>query len=289
MPEEYKDPKLDFGYWFTQHRVTIKAVVLSVFFLFFGILIAYNAKQIVDFYIYDEIGRLHGEIINTHILSGDQLERYKPRSVQFQNASIISRGDGNYDIVVEVQNPNHRHKVLSLSTTFIVGSWSSEEIIDTLLPAEQKTVMLLNVSDDGLVKAIGEGAQARVDSGDISWSRIRDIQWFDERNQFVGIGLKAKNITTKQIGATTRELQFDLVNESIFNYRDVEIRALLYNRGKIIAAQRISTSEIRSDTSNKQALRWFYALPQVTNWKIELSTDIFDTDNILPFTLEQFE
>ena len=101
--------------------------------------------------------------------------------------------------------------------------------------------------------------------------------------------MRPVDVTTQQIGAKTRELRFDLENNSIFNYRDVEVRALLYNRGDVIAVKKMGVSDILSDTISQYSLRWFYSLPQVTNWKVELSTNVFDPDNILPFTIEQFE
>jgi len=289
MPEQYSDPQLQFGYWFTKHRVVMKAVVLSFFYLVFGILIFYNTKQIIDFYAYDEIGRLQREIANIQLLSGAQLSKYDPQPVQITNAMLVKRGGDAYDLIVEVQNPNQKHKINALSLKFTVGVWQSELVVDSFLPAEKKTVMLLNISDKKLVEAVNNGAQPRVDLNNVSWQRVKDIQWFNERGQFIGVGLVADNIITEQIGSNMRELRFDLVNNSIFNYRDVEIRAILYNKDQVVGVQKLSVNEIRSNILRSQSLRWFYAIPQVTNWRIELSTNIFNEDNILPFTIEQFE
>ena len=284
MPEEFTDKQLQFAYWFTRHSVTIKAVLLSLLFLIFSILIIYNTKQIIDFYAEDEIGRLQQEI---SIPNNFDIQRYKPRPVQFEQPVIVDRGDGRYDILVEVLNPNQKHRVKQLLITFTVGGWQSEAVVDYLLPAEKKTLMILNVEDKQLSNAISSGAQPKVNVGSIAWKRIRDIQWFDARGNFIDIGLEARNITTQQIGATTREVRFDLENNSVFNYRNVDVRVLLYNGREIVAAQQVRARDVRSDTVADYVIRWFYPLPKITNWKVELSTNVFDSDNILPFTLEQ--
>ncbi|MGB0757214.1 MAG: hypothetical protein ACPGO5_02035 [Patescibacteria group bacterium] len=286
--EDFTEGQLKFGYWFTRNRVMIKAIALSLGFLLAGGLVFYNIKQFIDFYGLDEIGTIQQQITDTSLLSGDQLQRYSPRPLQWRTVQIVTREQGVYDILVEVVNPNEKHWMPELRVAFTAGSWQSEELSEYILPREQKTLMLLSVDDPDLVNAFSNSQGVKVVTVSEQWKRIRDNTFYVD-GRFIDIGLSADAVTTKQLTPTTRELSFDIMNDSVYNYRNVDVRAILLSGQRIVGVAQLQASEVRSGQAKPMSVRWFYSIPQVTGWRVELSTNLLDPDNILPFTIEQFE
>lgn len=285
--DQFSDRQLSFGYWFTKHKILIKAIALAIGYLFFGILTLYNFKVIFDYYATDEIGRLQEEMLANAFLQSIDKQQFEARALQWLPATLIDRGDGGHDLIVKVTNPNDDFVVTNLAYSFHYNGWQSDVTTDYVLPGQTRTLMATNIQDDTL-QISPTAVLPRVESSNVVWQRIRDQGWYED-GEFVDLGLRVSQDTTQLHQATLRDVAFVLANTSNYNYADVEARVVLYNGTQPVGAQFIHIPKVLSGAEEEVQVRFLHGTPAVTTWDIEVSTNILDPDNILPYTLDQFE
>ena len=287
LDNQVSDRELQFGYWYTRHRVMIKAVLISVGYFVVLLVLGFNLKNIYEFYVYDEIGRYQSEIVALQV--GDpRVGQNLTKPLRIDESAIVERNDGEFDFVAAVTNHNQKYQAIDVAYTFSIPGWTSEIQHDALLPGERKWFLMSSVADDNLSRLDTADVSPTLTNIDVEWRRVKDIELYDDNRQFMSNGLVTENEKTSTPSATIRELSFDVTNTSVYNYRTIEVRAVLYSGQDIVGVNSLQLNTLRSGDTKSSSLRWFYPIVRVSGWDITLSTDVLDENNLLPFTIEQF-
>ncbi len=281
------DKQLKIGYWYTRHRVVVRASLISFGFLVVSLVLFVNVKNILDFYIYDEIGVIQRQIVNLNVVDTIGSRNYT-QPLFVGETALIQRGEAAFDFVASVTNPNRTYALEDVAFTFSVPGWTSEPIHEQFMPGERKWVLLTNVTDDFLNQyTTADPPAVRLTMAGHDWNRVKNPDAYDAFGRFNDTGLRVTSEQTSRPSPNVRDFSFDLINESVYNYRAVDIRIVLYSGNDIVAANALTVNTIRSGQTRPTSLRWFYEIPRVNRWDITIGTDMLDEDNFLPYTLDQ--
>lgn len=281
--QNFSEKELKLGLWFTKHRLVIKATFLSIGFLFFGVLIFFNIQSLIDYYSRDEINKLQSELVNRDVWQTVSRSKFSPTPLRWQPIKLIEKPGGLYDFIVEVTNTNQNWSVKKMLYHFELSGWSSEQNQTYILPGQKRILVFLNLSSEDLPN-LSFDSQPRIVVDNMSWKRLRP-----KTDSLKVSGLEAEQASVRKVAGNISLLNFILKNTSDYNYKEVEVTALLFNGTKIIAANFLKLSNILSGEEYPVSLRWFGDMAPITSWQIDLSTNLLDKNNFLKFTKDQFE
>lgn len=281
--QDFSEKELKLGLWFTKHRLVIKAIFCQLVFIF-GILIFFNINSLVDYYTGNEIDKLQGEMLANTVWSTVNRAKFQPKPLHWQPVQVIKRSGNFYDLAVKVLNPNKNWTVSNLAYHFESAGWKSDTMNTYILPGQERFLVLVNLNNENLPINLSKVSSFRVVVDNLNWKRIKA-----NANLATSFGLEAENVSVRKLLGNITTLNFLIKNQSDYNYKQIEITALLFNGDKIAAVNFLKMDNILSGENYPVSLRWFSDLPPITSWQIDLSTNILDKNNLLRFSKNQFE
>ena len=287
---EYSDQRLKFAYWFTKNKVLIKAIFLSLGFLAAGLLLFFNLKSLIDYFVHDELGTLQEQITSAPgVWQSVDRARYQPQDLIFGPVQIIPKSDQSIDLLVKVTNPNNKWYVSELNYHFFLQGWQSVSRNDYVLPNQSKWLIYLNLSTVDFNFQDLRELEPRLVVDSVSRSRVRDTTHYDSLGNFIMPDLRAVNVKYQSLADNLFDFSFDLVNDSIYNFKEVDAKVFLYNGASLIGINAVTVPEVLSNSVQPVLLRWFKNFPPITNWEVVFFTNLLEPENFLPYRLEQFK
>ena len=283
--------KLEIGLWFVKNKELFKRI-------FIGLLILVSTiTWVLFFYTYGHyifIGmnqdkELANTLVKTGSIDHNIVMAQAAQSMIISSLEILNT-DNNFDFYLTINNPNVTHYG-SFSYYFLVKGEAIGHGTGFILPNEKKYLVSLNHSFDSRPQdvqfVINENNWARISRRDYAnW----DV-FVDEHMQFL-ITEKVftpayETILSEKININ--KLAFDIKNQSVYNYQDVNLNILLFDKNRIIGVTNYALVDIMSGEKRGIDFSWPGNFSRVSKIEIIPEVDIIDKEIYLNFTSQHNE
>lgn len=271
------DKELERGYWLVTHKVFLSRLAYLIFIFFDLTLILFAAYKLINYYTSE-----NAEYKNFLTETAAQLnyaptnELIKPKDLQLGTVKILDSGrsEKSYNLLVEIYNPNDKFRI-DFDYQFVYNGNPLSQSADYLLPGQKK--IIADFSSDIKDKAAG----AEVVLKNVQFNRIsakeypNPLDFIAERTNF-----KIKNVELipLNIKKDISKIKFDLVNETVYNYWEINLPILLYQGGNIIGADKITLEKVKSGETRAVEINWYEYLPPSIKVSAMPNADVFDPD-----------
>ena len=200
---------------------------------------------------------------------------HRASSLLTGSVQSFSNGDGSYDFLVEVENPNTDWWA-SFDYQFTSSAGETDLMEGFILPSEVRPIVALGVdfdrnpsSDNVLITNI---EWHRIDHGEILDSAI----WMADHNAFTLETARYEQVTLAddQIGSA----QFELTNDSPYGYYSAQFLVQLERGGRIDAVNIASIAGFEPDETRAVTVNFFGAFPSTATINLIPMMNYFDED-----------
>lgn len=248
------------------------------------LLVGYGAYGLVKYYIIDYgADQELAYALQQNLIDYPTFHAYnRPQDLQITGTSLISRPAvkvgpaaprNQYDFLAKIQNPNERWRA-DISYTF--GYFDDEEWKQAfILPQEERLVFELGVGLEG------SASNFNFIIRDIKWQKL-DPRLVPDYSVFAGerLNFEIKDLrynTAGQLGTSGfNQAAFSITNNSIYNYRDLGLLAVLWQGNKIVGVNYLVIERLMSERTEKVEMYFFERLPSVNRVEVLPYVDIFD-------------
>ncbi len=194
--------------------------------------------------------------------------------LEVKSTEILNTGSGLYDFAAEVFNPNRQYGSAESSYVVTLLDKDSKELAKKegtfyILPGEDKYI---------IVSAIPSTARAVT-----AQFKITSAQW-ERLDSLDGIDFSIKNKTyTVLSGGFSSDLKALLVNNSDYDYGQVDIRIILFDdANKILAVNKTDVRTILAHGERAFEVNWPFKISgKVANIDVEATTNLYDNLNYI--------
>ena len=277
--EGITEKKLNAGLWYVEHRRKLR-----VFFISFLILLAVTswAYTIYGYAYYltrgmDEDEALARQIVQSDVANHDYMVSIAPREFKYQPVGVLKSDGKQYDLFTKIDNSNDKYWA-EFDYYFLAGGREVGRAHAFILPAESKYLMAL--AEEFAAKPTN--AQLKIEN--ISWRRLNAHiipDWADFKRKRLDIAVgDVQFIPGRSSGLSEKlnfnDLKFSVVNNSAYNFWEVDFSILLYSGANVVSANSYSLTELMSGEKREVALAWPASLPQVSKVAVVPEINIMD-------------
>lgn len=279
MPE-LTQRQLKLNYWFITHKAQLKKVlIISLIVLNLGFW-GYTTYGLVFYFI----GRKDHQVVLKN-LSRELIDwpiyhlKNKPENLFPSEIAVIPLEKGQYDLVVQVENPNLKWAIPELEYRFVwMGSPAAPDAgwqKGFFLPGEKKFLLRLNLSSPQPIR------NPRIEFQNIRWKRLTKKLRNLEREK---LEIKRSDFLVedarfiRKTAIIPSKVQFKVTNKTNYNFWEVNFKILLYQGEKIVGANFVNTSRFLSGENRSLEVFWTESLPSITKIYIEPEVNVLDSD-----------
>lgn len=204
----------------------------------------------------------------------DYHQQKAPLELELGQARALTLGNGIYNLVATVRNPNPDWLVSSLEYKFIVNGQE--------LPVRTS---FLNAADQHLLLQLGYKVDVSVGSISVE---VDKVQWQRMNNEIPQIvwpitDLKYQGETSQVIdGVSIRlpaQVSWQAQNKSLFNFWEVVWQVVLYENDNIIGVAEVNERDFKSLEIRDIEATWVYNLPRATKAEVWPVLNWLDKNN----------
>ena len=272
---DFDNKELEYSLWWIRNKVLVYRITV---FALLGINVLIWSFNIGKWGVYifglgeDKRMEIYSTRFYNYTLSQDH---FKPKQLQTGTTNAFPGGVGKYDLVTEIQNPNHNFMAI-IKYRYFLGVTSTGQFEGIVLAGDRSMLNILGLPEEQV--AVGSVALQIENMG---WKRISPHQvkdppaWQEERLRF-----RIKDFTFQNSMATdglkTNRIAFTLKNESAYAYKTPRFFVGLYSGDALIGVMPLQTEDFRSQEEKNIELRNFSSSLQPTEIKIFPQINLYD-------------
>lgn len=226
--EELSGGQLRIGYWIAEHLVVLRKTGVALFIAFDVLLGGYNiyhwASYFLSGYFNDQKSAV--ELVRTTNALNQLVSARGAAQLVIKGTSAYESSAGRFDAIALLQNTNKEWYV-SFDYEFDIGSGKTPKAHGFLLPEEEKPVGAFNL--EGSYSTSEPSFQlSNIVWRHISKHDIADVStWLAARKKFDTQNLLVT--AAGSLGLAEGRLDFDIINQSFYDYRDPEFVIGVWN------------------------------------------------------------
>jgi hypothetical protein len=290
--ERYRDlegmtlSKLNLGLWWVQNRllifkiikiilIIISAITWSLFIFIFGEYLLFGMNQ---------DNKMIFEITNGPSVSPDIYAMVSAQDLRVKNVKKFNTLSGSYDFLAEIDNPNQKFATY-FDYYFSVDGKEYGRRRGFIFPQETKYFFALSQE----ISPAPSSVEFRMDN--FTWQRI-DSRKYPDWETFKNERLRVNTANIKFTPARStvlsekldlNELKFDLINNSIFNYWEVNLKILLHSHGDIAGVNEYKVTNLKFGETRTIVISWPGHFGNIEDVTIIPEIDIIDKKNYLNY------
>lgn len=198
----------------------------------------------------------------------------KTKDLEIQETAFANGGNGTYDVVAKIYNPNGSQGAKEFEYEFAIKDVSGSVISTRIgksfvLPGDSRYIAQLGLSAEG--NAVPSDVDIKINN--VQWEKISAVG-----KPQIGVYGKKLNKTSMSDGS---EVEGIIRNESGYDLRDVSIVVVLRDEmGKIVGINSTVKNSVRIKEDREFLFIWPYALgADVQKIEVDPQSDIFDPQN----------
>ncbi len=264
---DISDKKLKFGYFVISNLSKFKQALTIFLALICLVTVSFSIYGWTNHFI--EQKKLD-ETINGIGKMNLDFEAYhnviKPKSLEISEATVIYSGDGKYDFVAKIVNPNERWQVDKLVYKFQSNLYTSPSSTVYLLPNQERYLV-----------SYANQSQTRVGIPELQIVGLEMTLIKPHEN------LPDTNFTITDMEYTPSGLEprskvtFKAFNNTIYNFWETDFLVLLYSNDQIVGVNQTKIEEFLSNMERVGEVSWFEKLPRITKVEVYPYVDLLDT------------
>lgn len=276
------DQELEKSYWFITHKIFIKRLGYSLFIGIDLILIVFSAYKMINYYSTES--KEYSQAMQDFYIPAINHEATKlnqPANLEIDDVKILNSGqttDGKkYDLIAKIYNPNDNFRI-DFAYQFIFNGNKLPERSSFILPKETKVITAYSLAENPSTAKvmITKASMQRISAKEIS----NPPEFVKNHLNF---SLKNAEIKSLNTPKDLYKVSFDLSNETIYNYWDINLTILLYNGAEIIGINEISLEKFLSGETRPVEINWYEFLPSNIKVSIIPEIDIFNPEVYMDF------
>lgn len=270
------EDELKFGYWWVTHKVQVKKVFTVVLGIVAFALFAYGAWGFADWFLGSGVRERQeiGMLTQNWTDYGFFRAAAQPDPMVTQSAQTVTAGEGRYDMIAKVSNPNQRWW-MEFDYRFVGAGFEDEYKTGFLMPIDSKYLYSLAVESDSKPSVTLDVADVRMHRVDNHIVRPDYRSWASERLNFLIDDIKFSE-PEKDSPVPVSRASFNVTNDTAFGYVSVPFFITLLSGSRVVGVNRIVISNLRAGETRQVEASWFNDLPNVTRVEVKPEVNLFD-------------
>jgi len=275
---ELSEKQLKAGYWWVENKIMVKKVFAVVLGIMGFMLFAYGAWGFADWFIGSGVNERAGTALLTQNLTdyGYFRETSQPQPMVTQQAQVLTSGEGRYDVIAKVGNPNQRWW-LEYDFKFTGSNMPDELFTEYLLPADTRYVYALGIKSE-------RKPTASLEMVDVHWHRVDGhvvrpdyLSWATERLNFV---IEDPRYVPPDPSAPIpiSRAVFTVTNDTGFSYVAAPFFVTLFSGSRVVGVNRVVATRLLAGETREIEASWFHDLPSVTRVEVRPELNLFDEE-----------
>lgn len=270
------EDQLKVGYWWVTHKVQVKKVFTVALAVVAFSLLGYGAWGFADWFFgsgvreRQEIGLLTQNWTDYAFFR----ESAQPDPMTTQSTETVSAGEGRYDMIAKVSNPNQRWW-MEFDYRFVGAGFDDPYKKGYLLPTEAKYLYSLAVESDSKPSAALEVADIMMHRVDNHVVQPDYRTWATARLNFIIEDIKFAE-PEKDSPIPISRASFNVTNDTAFGYVSVPFFVTLLSGNRVVGVNRVVISQLRAGDTRQVEASWFNDLPNVTRVEVKPEVNLFD-------------
>ncbi len=270
------EDELKFGYWWVSHKVQVKKAGTIVLAIVAFSLFIYGAWGFADWFLgsgvreRQEMGLMTLNSIDYQYFHASS----RPDPMVTQAATTVTAGEGRYDIIAKVGNPNQRWW-MEFDYRFTGAGFTDQYRKGYLLPTDNKYLYSLSVEADSKPSAVLEVADVVLHRVDNHVVQPDYRSWAGDRLNFVIDDIEFLG-PEKDSPIPVSRAAFTVKNDTAFGYVSVPFFVTLLSGTRVVGVNRVVISQLRAGETRQVEASWFNDLPNVTKVEVKPEINIFD-------------
>jgi len=283
--KQYDDPtdsisssSINKAEWFLKHKLGLQKWVIIVLVSINAVLIVYSLYGWGRYFFFD-----YTRLDNSLVKMTSPVIRYQnlqPQTMQVRNVQVFSVGQGRYDFMVDVINPNPSWRA-DVTYKFLFAGGETQEATQTVFPGDGQVLPLFGVGAPGFPINL----QAQITN--ISWERIdahaipKPVAFLQTRVQ-VDVDNVEFTPANPTDGVVSHQISFDVTNSSVYGYWAPVFDAILLNNQQAVGIARFELEAFRPATTQQVILNSLAPSLRVTDVRLVPRIDVFDETAYIP-------
>lgn len=274
MNKEISNVELEFGIWYTSHKIFLKKIFLFIFIAFNILLYSYNIYTSFQLFVAqrDRNSNLLLNMLYNSPGVNSVKQKLKPADIQINGITILHNENNTVNIVAEVFNPNNIYYANRIMYRFSDSQKIFSEGETYLWPQERRYIIIYNIP------AIHSSQGVNVQLYRVIWKRMND--YIAKQQERMNFPIQMAGFTPSQVvfGDTfiPGSIKFTIENQTIFNYWDVELSIVLYNGTSIVGSAYTQLHTLKSLEKISLDIKILTDASAVTNVEIFPEINILD-------------
>jgi len=276
---ELSGGKLKKYLWISQHRVLFYRLLVWFLSVFIFISFAFSIWKMFDYLVFGlENDNILYRELTTFVNYNNANQRYSASPIQILSTDNRDSNTGKFDVISELFNPNERFFV-EFDFYLDYGDKKTEKQTTFLLPLEYRPVAVMGLDN----AEYSDNYNFVIEN--IRWQRISnhkisDLEsWMKERENFIVNDVRfISKVDDNNLAGNF--VNFNLINDSAFNYRAPNFIVGLYQSGYLSGVLPLKSNDFFSGENKSFSLRIFanYIFDEIQVYPV---INLFDNESYL--------
>ncbi len=272
MAEEKDAFSLKFGYWFAVHRdqlrtwwamsILVADVLLLIVFVVMFTTYSFSTMRTVS-----GISRMAEPLVSPQLQNA-----LAPKDLVTEDAVALDRGNGRYDFIVPVTNPNPLWAAVEVTFHFTYGSETSRDERSTLWPAAESYLTQMNVA----MAAPSAATVPQVVIVDVAWAHPSDLSMFTGGVVFPLSDVSIRPVTGLAAGVVGTRFTASVTNRSVYAFTSVRFVIVMKRGGTIAAIGDVLVERFKALETRTIEASWLQSLPSNAEVTVTPVLDLLD-------------
>lgn len=276
--EKLTERQLEWGIWWVEHKKQVKAVISVVLGAIGFSLFAYGVWGFADWFIGSGVKERAQIGLLTQNLTDYPAFRaaFQPEPLVTQSPMVLTSGEGRYDIIAKVSNPNNRWWV-EVTYHFSGSRMNDQEHTSHILPADTRYLYVLGIDAE-------RKPTASLEILSVDWHRVDGHEvrpdyptWSSKRLNF-DIQNPEFEPPDPNAPIPVSRASFTVENDTAFSYNTVPFFVTLMSGRRIVGVNRVVATRLLSGQEREIEASWFHDLPSITQVRVQPELNIFDEE-----------
>jgi hypothetical protein len=281
--DQLTEKKLNWGYWWVTNKLKVRKVFIVVLTVVDFALIGNFVFAYADWFFGSGVVERQ-QIAQLTVPATDYAffrSKNAPVELSVNSTNVVSSGDGKFDIVSQVNNPNQLWWA-DFDYSFALQGGRTDTQRGYILPNSTHSLAALGVpADTSLV-----GASLLIEN--LTWHRVNQrftrpdyVSWAGSRLAGIAVSDPVFVPPLPDDAIPAYRVRFRVTNGTAFGYYKVGFFLTLVSGGQVVGVSKVTISELRAGTSRDVEATWFSDLPSVSGIEVMPEVNIFDERNYI--------
>jgi hypothetical protein len=180
-----------------------------------------------------------------------------PKNLVVEDATALDRGNGRYDFIAPVVNPNPLWAAVQVTFHFTYGNETSRDERSTIWPGASSYLTQMNMA----MGAQQAGTTPEAVIVDVRWAHPLDLSMFTGGVAFPVSNISIKPVAGLAAGVTGTRLSATVTNKSVYAFKSVRFVIVLKTGGTIVAIGDVLVERLAALEARPIEASWLQSVP----------------------------